>query len=231
MPHHRQRFTNSLLEACSHLQLDKAGYATSGGPNARFLDITGLLQTAEGLLVADEDNYCLRMVSRSSSTHTQTYSGSCENEGIRDRRLLDACFLAPFSVNKPRGYISTTDRIACKMRRSYSINELISTKHIGDSHQLFDFVMGEEDVEEFVITTDHGILWVKDQQETFLVGSQQWNMQNIEFSGQFSGVAFYGPRSIAWLSNTTVLVANQYDSNVKIVDLEKWETSSVCQCK
>ena len=38
-------------------------------------------------------------------------------------------------------------------------------------------------MEEFFITTDHGILWVKDQQETFLVGSQQWDMQNIEFSG------------------------------------------------
>ena len=135
----------------------KAGYATGDGPNARFLDITGLLQTAEGLLVADEDDYCLRMVSRSSSTRTQTYLGSCENQGIRDRRLLDACFLAPLSVNKHRGYISITDRIACRMRRFYLINELISTKHIGDSHQLFDFVMREGDVEEFFITTDHGI--------------------------------------------------------------------------
>ena len=133
--------------------------------------------------------------------------------------MLDASFLAPFSLNQHRGYICITDRIARRMRRFYLINELISTKHIGDSHQLFDFVMGEKDVEEFFIITDHGILWVKDQQETFLVGSQQWNMQNIEFSGQFSGVAFYGPRSIAWLSNTTVLVANQYDSNVKMVDL------------
>ena len=63
------------------------------------------------------------------------------------------------------------------------------------------------------------------------MGSQQWNMQNIEFSGQISGVAFYGPGSFAWLSNTAVLVANQYDSNVKIVDSEKWDTSSICQCK
>ena len=76
------------------------------------------------------------------------------------------------------------------MRQFCSISELISTKHIGDSHQLFDFVKGEGDVEEFFITTDHGILWVLDQQETFLVGSQQWNMQNMEFSGEFSGVAF-----------------------------------------
>ena len=63
------------------------------------------------------------------------------------------------------------DRIACRMTRFYLINELISTKHIGNSHPLFDFAMGEGDVEEFFITTDHGIFWVKDQQETFLVGS------------------------------------------------------------
>ena len=42
---------------------------------------------------------------------------------------------------------------------------------------------------------------------------------------------FNDPIGIQWLDNKTLVVASAHDSQLRIIDIEKWEAFSICECK
>lgn len=223
---------NPMMLIAGHDQ--RAGYKESTNNNeALFNGIQGLIQMPDQLLVTDHKNHCLRTVTTSGVMGTARYAGLCNSVGNdRDGPLLDARFAGPFGLLKRKSLIYITDSYNRKIKMLDLTENLIRTVHQSRSHNFCDLVLGlREDIEEFFVTAKNGVLHILEGQETFLIGSKQSNDGEPEFNGQFSGVAFDDPLDITWLNNKTLLVASQYDTTVKIIDIEKWEAHIICECK
>ena len=207
-------------------------YESNDGKKARFNGIEGLIQMSDKFLVTDHLNHCLRTVSTSVPHQSETYAGLCQTGDDQDGRPMDARFNGPFGLLRNNNIIYITDSWNRKIKRLDLVQNLIQTVHRSHSHNFCDLVLGQqENAEEFYVTVKNGVLHILNGQETFLVGSKQSNNNKPEFTGQFSGVDFDDPLDIVWIDSKTLLVASQWDTTVKIIDIEKWEGHNICICK
>ena len=220
--------TNLVLLVAGHDT--EHGYATGNGTQTRFDKIYGLVQMNGKYLVSDHKNNCLRMVNKDSAFVTMTYAGECRQLGDEDGRPSAARFNGPFGLRYHLGSIYITDSYNQKIKRFNIAENVIRTIHRSENLELCDFVIGHrDDVYEFFVTAKNGVLHVLGEQETWLVGHTKTSSRNSD--GQFSGAKFNDPIGIQWLDNKTLVVASAHDSQLRIIDIEKWEAFSICECK
>lgn len=209
------------------------GYEASDGIKAQFNEIRGMIKySKDTLLVTDRNNHCLRLVQRYQVQTTSTFAGYCQAPGDQDGLLSTARLYGPYDlILMGNSSIYITDSYNRKIKRLDLLeSSSITTVHQSDNHYLLDLVIGRTpDAEEFFVTVNHGLLHVLDNKEAFLVGGPSTSLGNN--NGQFSGVGFDGPSALAWLDNSTLLVASTYEATVRIVDVYGWEAYTICQCK
>lgn len=208
--------------------ITESGYADNAGSDARFNLILDIIQMPDKLIISESYNHCLRAVTSSS---TASFVGKCTVKGDVDGRPSLARFNGPYGLESHKDGIYIIDGYNKKIKRFSLTENLVTSLHQSESFNLRDFVFGisSDNIIEFYVTVDDGVLHVKDNQERMLVGRAGSSRNKAD--GQFSGVAFNDPRSIKWLNSDILLVTSLVDSTVRIINIKTWEVASICQSK
>ena len=180
-------------------------------------------------IVVDKMNHCLRQIKKGESEpgawETSSYAGECTVDGDIDNKRQISRFDEPHDIEVQGNYLYLTDTNNRKIKRIDVGTELVDTVHQSDNYGLWSFVFGAEEG-EFDVTAPHGVLYIQDQKETWLVGGY-----SASSSGQktrFSGTRFLSPRDIQWADDNNLVVADSGAHVIKVIDLRLQQAQEVC---
>ena len=88
---------------------------------------------------------------------------------------------------------------------------------------LFDLALAPMN-DGFYVTAGHGIIHIRNDTETWLVGSRLTGRRN----GNFSTAQFDTPIDLEWLDSSTLLVADRDSDSIKVIDLESKQVQQIC---
>ena len=210
--------------------LEYEGYLEGMGTEAIFSNITSMVQTALGYIVADSNNHCLRIIAHISYAlnekwRSTPYAGECESEGTIDGRRLSAQFNLPQDMIEKNEVIYITDKLNRRIRRLDMKTSFVSTIHESENHELHSITFGMAE-NEFFVTANHGVLHITGRKEAWLVGcaKEQFKYERT----QFSGAAFAEPQAITHLDDRTLIIANFWGDTIKVVDMYLQEVRTLC---
>ena len=207
---------------------ESAGYIEGVGANARFSYIRSFIQLSiSHVILTDHENHCLRSVDRTTN-ETLTYTGNCTNRGNRDG--VNALFYRPASIiadlmNSQQLIISESNSRSLKTINTVSKRVSIFYRDITNRYRL-SYVLQDAETGNIYVTFDHGVGLYDYKSRTFseITGSSWSGFVD----GEFSQLRFYSPRELAFLSSSTLLVADQGNNRLRVLDLTTNTTSSIC---
>lgn len=223
--------TSKNVIGCYHFCLAIiSGFANGVGAAALFNVIVSLIQLSGKYIVADRENSCLRDISFESAEQdwkTSTFAGACQKPDDRDGRRQNARFNKMEGMLQQGNNIYITDTHNKKIKQLNLNNNIVITIHESVSYPLFSLEFGTN-INEFYVTAPHGILHIRERQETWLVGGK--TSSTID-AGQFSSVGFAAPRSIAKITDNILVVVDTVGATIKVIDLVLQEVRTICSGK
>ena len=216
--------TSSLIAGASRSD----GYTEGVGAAARFDTIVSFVQLSISyVILTDHHNHCLRSVDRRTN-QTSTYSGNCTTRGNRDG--VNALFYRPASIiadlmNSQQLIISESNSRSLKTINTVSKRVSIFYRDITNRYRL-SYVLQDAETGNIYVTFDHGVGLYDYKSRTFseITGSSWSGFVD----GEFSQLRFYSPRELAFLSSSTLLVADQGNNRLRVLDLRTNTSSSIC---
>ena len=155
---------------------------------------------------------------------TSIFAGNCTNRGDIDGNLLEAKFSPPASIILFKNWIYMSDWKNNKIKEIDLISDQVKTVYLS-KYQLAFLAVGAKE-KEFYATADHGILHIYNHSENWLTGSAPYSAAN---SNNDIGIAeFHQPRDMHWLTNSTLLVADELSSKLKVVDTITLTVKNIC---
>ena len=206
------------------------GYNEGVGVNARFIYICSFVQIMKDkVMVVDHGNNCTRLVDR-HTRRTTPFVGQCTKYGYVDgpnakfAHPLDAAryknnpsmiLLADLKNNAIR-VINTDTKITHTLVRDDVIRDVRSILQHGYMNT-------------FYISTKSGIFRysIGDKKPTNLAGPSKSFFTDYS-EGHFSHALFHKPSGMFLLNDTALLVADSDNHRVRVLDLARNVTSTVC---
>ena len=211
----------------------ESGYMNGDKDYARFFYISGFHQIApDCIVVADGGNHCLRLVTRNnmSGSNTTDYIGSCENPGYRNElgyvqfndpsgvysnlENADSLFITDYGNNALRLVNTTSGNITCSTLIK-SDDKLVRPKNLIQDRYGNIYITTHHAVMQFVLET---------KALTTLSGSFRAGRSD----GTLLTARFDDPSGIAWLNNVTIILTDRKNRRIRVLDLERNLTSTVC---
>ena len=210
--------------------IEEAGYREGVGSDARFSYLASIVQIADGYIVTDSWNYCLRLIERidlsngSKVWETSTYAGKCGLGGSVNGRRLLARFNFPFDIVKQQNNLFITDYENKMIRRLDMTSGEVTTVHESRYFQPHRLILGDEG--EIYVTVHYGVLKIQNQMEMWVVG---WKKESyITEYLRISEAGFSHAEGIAWLGEKLMIVADDGSSVIRLVDLNLYEVRVIC---
>ena len=192
-----------------------------------------MVQLSDSYIVVDQGNHCLRELTPTVSDvkasnqiwRTSLYAGECTEAADIDNRRKISRFNSPQDVIIQGNYLFLTDTNNGKIKKIDMTNDRVTTVHQSEGLALYNLVSGSVDG-EFYVTAPHGVLHIRDQKETWLVGGECSAV--IASSSRFSGIRFKDPTGIQWVNKDTLVVADSGVNTIKVIDLVLQHAQSIC---
>ena len=191
-------------------------------------DIKGLAQLGQDMLVyTDSRNHCLRKLEARTLQENRfwissTFAGRCFEPGdVEGERNLGR-LRQPIECKEYQDHIFVTDNFF-KIKHISLLNGTITTVYKSlRSNKLLFLEMGSSS-NEFYVTTNHGVLHIKDGEESWLVGSK-----SLMIPTGLDAINFNELKQIVWLSSDTLLVADTLTHTLKEIDVNLHRTEKIC---
>ena len=207
---------------------ESAGYIEGVGANARFSYIRSFIQLSRShVILTDYGNHCVRCVDRTTN-ETSTYTGNCTNRGNRDG--VNALFYRPASIlvdlmNFQQLIISEFNSRSLKTINTACKNVSIFYRDITHRYHL-NHLLQDAETGNIHVTFSHSVGLYNYQSRTFSIITGSTSSGFVD--GEFSQLRFDYPRGLAFLSRSTVLVADQNNHKLRVLDLRSNTSSSIC---
>ena len=189
--------------------------------------IVGLVQMDKDLLVyTDSRNHCLRKlelhgVEENRTWLSSTFAGSCFEPGDVVGQKEIGRLRQPLECKHYQGHIFVTDNLY-KIKQ-ISVNGTITTIYKSLPKNKLMFLEMGNSANEFYVTTNYGVLHIKNGKESWLVQSDS----SMIFT-EPDAIYFIEPKQIVWLSNDTLLVADTPTHTLKKIDVMLNRTEKIC---
>lgn len=216
---------------------NRNGYDDWGGPQpVRFNLITGFAQQGKKryVIVVDNGNHCLRLIDRKTQQVSQL-AGACQQAGFVDGK--NARFNLPWGVTRDslraKRYLIVTDT------KNNAIREV--NKNNGEVTTLFAARGGGGQMREptgisqnpvtgdFYLTSQHAVYRYRygDAQPIRLSGSdKEWGF--MDGSDWTRKSFFNAPSDVLSLAGNKLVVADQYNSKLRVIDEKAGGVTSIC---
>ena len=196
------------------------------GTNARFNIIHSFIQLSRSHIILTElHSHCLRGVDRTTN-QTSIYSGNCTNRG--DRNGVDALFTFPYSViidlmNSQQLIVSEAS--PGSLKTISTVSKSVSTMYRDNTYKR-TYLLQDPETGDIYVTIQHGVGLYDYQGNTFSVITGSFS--NGFRDGEFSKLLFSYPQGLAFLSRSTLLVADWYNHRLRVLDLTTNTSLSIC---
>ena len=199
---------------------------TTTSLKARFSSIHSFAQISRSeVIFTDFNNHCLRSLDRKTN-QTSTYCCNCTNIGHRDG--VDALLAHPVSVildlmNSQQLIIS--EYYSGSLRTVNTVSKHVSTIYLEISYRLA-YLLQDSAKGDIYATFNRGVGFYDYQSNKFCVitGSATFGF----LDGELSRLNFNAPRGLAFLSHSTLLVADVNNYRLRVLDLTTNTSSSIC---
>ena len=189
--------------------------------------IKGLAQLGQNTLIyTDSRNHCLRKledhgVEGSRTWKGSTFAGKCFEPGDVDGEKSIGRLRRPLECKYYQGNIFVTDNFF-KIKQ-ISVGGTITIIYESQLKNELMFLEMGKSANEFYVTTNHGVLHIKDSEESWLVGSN-----SLMISTGTDAIYFNEPKQIVWLSNDALLVADTLTHTLKEIDVTLNMIRKIC---
>jgi hypothetical protein len=202
------------------------GYTEGVGTDARFFGLYNFLKlNSSAIIIADCYNYCIRVVDR-ETWGTSRYAGNCTSYGYRDGD--DALFGGPWGIIKdPHSddKLIVTDSGNDAIRQ-LDINTRITTTLVKGGIQYPRNIVYDSVTDTFLLSSSHDISRYDSNTNVITVVS---GGRSAGFSdGALVQAKFDYPRNLIILNERVALVADIYNSVIRVLDFNNNTVSSVC---
>lgn len=205
-------------------------YKEGVGSDALFNKIFSFVQlTIDTLIIVDSGNNCTRVVNRTTNS-TEPYVGKCGKSGYVDG--YDARFSAPISMIRYRNdpnFLIVTDHKNNALRVVDSRTKITSTLVRSDMIRDTRYAIQDGYSNTFYITTNSGVYLYSlgDDKPSLLAGSP-YPFPLGSYDGTFDQTMFRKPNHMLLLNKDTLLVADDDNHKIRVLDLVRNITSSIC---
>ncbi|XP_067946828.1 uncharacterized protein [Watersipora subatra] len=196
---------------------------------ARFNSTRGIVPVAEGYIVSDSGNQCLRQIkplaenSEEMVWMTSRYAGKCGISGFANGSRLDAILNYPKSLVRQGDALYFTDG-SNWIRKIDMTSEVVTSIH-QSIHSAESLILGPHK-QEFFVGTQYGILHVQNDMERWLVGGCRGATSNQSSKAKFSEAGFAKLTTVTKWSNDLLLVPDNHV--IKIVDMDSQTVDVIC---
>ena len=213
----------------------ESGFANGDTQVTRFNNPKSFFQLdVTNVVIADTDNNCLRLLTRSSQVMTTTFSGECESSGETNGPKEAARFMNPHYLArdlKPPNALIVLDA-----------NDADNETHIrwvdihGMATQKFTFSLlfryftqSPSTYILFATTLDNQIYGIRydEWQPLFLSGETAGGFQELAFENGNIAL-FQSPKQLLHIGDDTLLVADEGNNRLRMVDLQEMKSDSIC---
>ena len=206
------------------------GYLEGDGRSALFDFIYGLAQiNSQHYIVAERFNHCLRNIqeftwkTEDNKWETSTYAGRCTFAHKVDGPLQNARFRHPIFMVKANEILLLTELKVETIRRIDMVTGTVSSIFQSNFATLRGLAVGEKS-NEYYATTNHGVLHIIDEKESWLVGS----LTDGSRVGKFSEAEFDTTANIEWVDSATLIVSDSDNHSLKVINLDTEEVYPIC---
>lgn len=199
---------------------DERGYREGVGVGARFRTCVDMAQTTDALIVSDRDNWCLRLVNRTSVT-TSTLLGRCEEQRLSTLGSEDE------NANNVR--LTSAGALALTANKLYFVDGMDLRLLNLDTGLVRNLGTAPQSIQGLTLldgnllaTVNHGLMNISISDEhrvdgDFLVGG--------DFPGDDSGsltmTAFNQPMGVTEVTERVYLVVDHINSHLKLIDFKR----------